>query len=258
MNQRRLLGSSVVLLLGFGGSFATVPIHASPGVVARPVQEAWPRHQGEKVPDAGVVNGEPRGMFVGRSLLTGRAVCLLFLSGGRATRFIPTGGLEAFDWVRHRTEHEPNSGTWEKRGDLLRINWGDGGVHEGPLKVTESGIEFYGKRYSRPVGVTVGQLAGQWESARGTAITGGEGINTITNLMIEADGRYRWSGTTGGEVAGRAAASVVSRSGRLSIVGSTMTLTADDATIVARTLVAVSGTPVSAFSLDADLFTRVK
>jgi len=41
-------------------------------------------------------------------------------------------------------------------------------------------------------------------------------------------------------------------------VGSTMTLTADDATIVARTLVAVSGTPVSAFSLDADLFTRVK
>ena len=59
----------------------------------------------ERVPDAAVVGGVPQGMFVSRSLLTGRAVCLLFLSGGRVTRAIPEGGLESFDWTKHQAAH---------------------------------------------------------------------------------------------------------------------------------------------------------
>lgn len=50
----------------------------------------------ERVPDAGVVNGVPQGMFVGRSLLSGRAVYPLFLSGSRVTRFIPEGSIDGY------------------------------------------------------------------------------------------------------------------------------------------------------------------
>jgi hypothetical protein len=75
----------------------------------------------ERVPDAGVVNGVPQGMFVGRSLLTGRAVCLLFLSGGLVTRFIPEGGLDNFDWAKHQAAHTGDSGRWEMRGAQVAI-----------------------------------------------------------------------------------------------------------------------------------------
>src|SRR5689334_22652217 len=78
-----------------------------------------PMSQSERVPDAVVVNGVPQGMFVGRSLLGGKAVCLLFLSGGRITRAIPEGGLESFDWTRHRAAHGPDSGTWQMQSGHL-------------------------------------------------------------------------------------------------------------------------------------------
>jgi hypothetical protein len=213
--------------------------------------------QGEPVPASAVIDGKPRGMFVGRSLLTGRAVCLLFLSGGRVTRAIPHGGLEHFDWAAHRTAHSGDVGAWEIRDGQLSIAWGDGGVHQGPLKVTDGGIEFYGKRYAKPVTVVVADLVGQWEASRGTAITGGEGINTATTLSIDADGRYRWTGVTGGAVAGHATASGVTRTGKLSISGQTMTFRDDDGTVSARTLLPVAGAPVAALGLDADLFTRI-
>lgn len=221
---------------------------AQPSVVAA---------QGETVPASAVIDGRPRGMFVGRSLLTGRAVCLLFLSGGRVTRVIPNGGLERFDWAGHRTAHSRDVGAWEIRDGQLSIAWGDGGVHQGPLRVTEGGIEFYGKRYSKPVTVSVADLVGLWEAARGTAITGGEGINTATTLSIGANGRYRWTGVTGGAAAGRATAGGVTRTGKLSVSGQTMTFLDDDGTASARTLLPAAGTPVAAMSLDTDLFTRV-
>jgi hypothetical protein len=177
-----------------------------------------------------VVNGVPRGMFFGRSLLTGRAVCLLFLSNGRITRFIPTGGLDRFDWTKHRTDHPGDSGTWEIRGGQLRVTWGDGGVHEGPIKENPNGIEFSGKRYARAVSVPVSALVGSWEAARGTAIVGGSGVNTVSTLVVRGDGRYQWSAVTGGAVAGRAA------------VGEK----------------AMTGDPVVAFTADGDAFTRVR
>lgn len=218
---------------------------------------AVPAAQLERVPDSAVVNGTPQGIFVGRSLLTGRAVCLMFLSGGRVTRFIPAGGLEHFDWAGHQARHSGDSGTWESAGGQLRIVWGDGGVHQGPLTVREDGIEFYGKRYARPATVGVAALAGRWESTRGTAIAGGEGINTATSLIIEADGRYQWSGITGGVVAGEAAAgAAMAASGKLAIAGATATFRGDGGTFAARTFLPAAGTPVSAFSLDADMYTR--
>lgn len=213
--------------------------------------------QHERVPEAAVVDGVPRGMFVGRSLLTGRAVCLLFLSNGRITRFIPTGGLERFDWAKHRAEHSGDSGTWEMRGPRLRVTWGDGGVHEGPLAVTSGGIEFYGKRYGRPAIVAASMLAGTWEAARGSAITGGSGVNAVATLAIQADGAYRWSGVTGGVVAGKAAASERTSSGVIAVSGTTMTFRAADGTTTSRTFLPLAGSPVTAFTLDGDAFTRV-
>jgi hypothetical protein len=214
--------------------------------------------QGEAVPAAAVINGRPQGMFVGRSLLTGRAVCLLFLNGGRVTRSIPTGGLEHFDWAAHRAAHGGDVGTWQVEGGQLAIAWGDGGVHQGPLKVSEGGIEFNGKRYARPVNATIADLVGRWEAARGMAVTGGEGVHAATTLSIGADGRYRATGVIGGVVAGRAAAGGGAHSGTLSISGQTMTFHGDDGTVSARTLLPVAGTPITAMGVDADLFTRVE
>jgi hypothetical protein len=213
--------------------------------------------QTELVPDAAVVNGVPRGMFVGRSLLTGRAVCLLFLSGGRVTRFIPAGGLDRFDWARHQTDHAGDAGTWEMRAGLLRITWGDGGVHEGPLTVNPNGIEFHGKRYARPVPATLPAIAGRWEATRGTAIAGGPGVNTTTQLEIEPGGRYRWIGVVGGTVAGTATAGERRATGTVTITGATITFRADDGTASSHTFLPVAGNPVTAFGLDANLFTRL-
>jgi len=210
----------------------------------------------ERVPDAGVVNGVPQGMFVSRSLLSGRAVCLLFLNGGRVTRFIPEGGLESFDWAAHQTAHGRDSGRWEMRGNQLAIAWGDGGVHEGPLTVRPDGIEFYGKRYTKPVSASLTAISGRWEAARGTAIAGGSGVNVANSLVIQPDGRYQWASTTGGTVAGRAAASEVTRTGTVTVKGSTIVFTPDSGAATSHTFLPVAGSPVTAFSVDANMFTR--
>lgn len=210
----------------------------------------------ERVPDAGVVNGVPQGMFVARSLLTGRSVCLLFLSGGRVTRAIPEGGLETFDWERHRAAHPGDTGHWETRGSQLSITWADGGVHEGPLVVRPNGVEFYGKRYANPVPVALSAIVGTWEGARGTAVTGGSGVNVLTTLVIEENGRYRWADTTGGTVAGGVVASERTRAGVVSMTGATLVFTPDAGPASSHTFVALAGTPVTAFSIDSNMFTR--
>jgi len=210
----------------------------------------------ERVPDAGVVNGVPQGMFVSRSLLSGRAVCLLFLSGGRVTRFIPEGGLESFDWATHLTAHGRDSGRWEMRGSQLAISWGDGGVHQGPLTARPDGIEFYGKRYTKPVSVPLTAIAGQWESARGTAIAGGSGINVASSLVIQPDGRYQWMSTTGGTVAGRATATEATRTGTVTVKGLTIVFTPDKGAATSHTFLPVPGSPTTAFTVDATMFTR--
>jgi hypothetical protein len=210
----------------------------------------------ERVPDSAVIDGRPQGIFVGRSLLTGRSVCLLFLADGRASRAVPSGGLASFDWARHETEHPGDVGTWALSGGVLTISWGDGGVHSGPLTVNQDSIEFYGKRYARPAAATVAELAGQWEAASGFAIAGGAGINRVSSLTLQADGRYSWADTVGGVVEGLAAAAGSSNSGSLEISGQTATFKADDGSTSEHTFVAVAGQPITAFTLDQETFTR--
>lgn len=214
--------------------------------------------QAERIPDASVVDGVPQGLFVGRSLLTGRAVCLLFLSGGRITRAIPVGGLESFDWARHQAAHSGDVGEWTIRAGRLRIAWGDGGVHEGPLTLRPDGIEFYGKRYAKPVTVGLGAVVGRWEATRGTAIAGGVGVNVARMLEITADGRYRWTSVTGGLAGGRARATEQAASGTVTIRGATIAFQSDAGTTSRHTFLPVAGNPLTAFSLDGDLFTRVE
>ena len=210
----------------------------------------------EPDPRAGLLAGAPSAIFVGRSLLTGRAVCLLFMEDGRVTRSIPSGGLESFDWTRHEADHSGDSGTWALDGAELTVAWRDGGIQRGPLVIHPSGIEFYGKRYARPVTVAIADLAGTWEAASGSAITGGDGVNVLSSLIVEADGRYAWADVVGGVVEGRATSTRRSTSGTLQIARQTMTFTADDGSVVARTFLPVGGEPLEAFSLDAELFTR--
>jgi hypothetical protein len=213
--------------------------------------------QAERVPDAAVVGGVPQGLFVGRSLLTGRAVCLLFMSGGRVTRAIPEGGLENIDWVTHQATHSGDVGRWELRGGVIAIVWGDGSVHQGPLTVRADGIEFYGKRYTRPVPVALAALVGRWESTRGPAIAGGSGINAASTLAILTDGRYEWSRAIGGVVAGRAVAADNTATGVVTVKGSTIFFTPNAGPATSHTFLPAAGTPLTAFSVDANLFTRV-
>jgi hypothetical protein len=213
---------------------------------------------GEQVPAAAVVNGVPRGMFAGRSLLSGKTVCLLFLDGGRITRAVPPGGLEHFDWARHAAGYAGDAGRWELRGGLLRVAWGDGGVHEGPLTVTADGLQFHGKNYTRAVSVPAAALAGRWESARGTALWGGEGIIATQTLRVDADGSYQWEGAGGGVVGGAAGYAGSTSAGRLTVSGSTLTLQAADGSRTAYTFLPLPGEPLVAFSLDSSLFTRVE
>lgn len=214
---------------------------------------------GERVPEAGIVNGVPQGMFVGRSLLTGKAVCLLFLGGGRITRAIPQKGLEHFDWPIHQSEHSGDSGSWEIHGNLLRIVWGDGGVHEGPLTATSNGIEFYGKKYARPTTVGIAAITGKWESARGTAVWGGEGVVVTQTLIIDRDGSFHWEAGGGGTVSGRAVSNEgMNLTGRLQIAGSTMTFHGSNGTAESYTFLPLPDSPIVAFSLGPNMFTRVE
>jgi hypothetical protein len=183
----------------------------------------------------------------------------LFLGGGRVSRFVPSGGLENFDWERHRQAHGPDSGRWELvAGGEIRIAWGDGGVHQGKLTVHSDGIEFYGKRYARPANVSLADLAGTWEAARGTAVAGGQGVNRVSTLLIHPDGRYELGAVTGGVVAGRATSTAGANSGRVSISGATMVLRSDGGGATSYTFLPAAGSPVTAFTLDADMFTRVR
>jgi hypothetical protein len=229
---------------------------AGPAADSPSIRSSTQSGNSERVPESGIVNGIPQGMFVGRSLLTGKAVCLLFLSGGRITRAIPQNGLEHFDWTKHQQEHSGDSGKWEIRGNLLRIVWGDSGVNEGPLTVTADGIEFYGKRYARPTTAGIAAIAGKWESARGTAIYGGEGINMTNTLIIDRDGSFHWETGVGGEVSGRAVSNETNRTGKLQITGSTMTFLGKDGTEASYTFVPLPGSPIVAFSLGSNMFTR--
>ncbi len=215
--------------------------------------------KGERVPEAAMISGTPHGMFVGRSLLTGKSVCLLFLSGGRITRAIPEGGLDSFDWAKHQANHSGDCGKWEMSNSKLRINWGDGGTHEGPLTVTSNGIEFYGKRYAKPSSVQVSALAGRWESSRGTAQWGGEGINQTHTLTIGADGSFHWEAGGGGVVSGRAVYQETRNlNGKLQIAGSTMIFHGEDGSVESYTFAPVPGDPIVAFSLGSNMFTRVQ
>jgi hypothetical protein len=214
--------------------------------------------QPERVPESRVINGVPQGIFVGRSLLTGRAVCLLFLSEGRITRAIPAGGLESFDWARHKAEHQTDVGVWRMEGRELRVVWGDGGVHVGPLAARAEGIEFYGKRYSTPQRVELSSLVGRWEATRGTAIAGGGGVHVAATLILDENGRYRWASVIGGVVSGRATAAERAGAGTVSLTGATLVLRSDGGTTTAHTFLPAAGIPVQAFTLDGDLFVREK
>ena len=223
--------------LSFGGPPPTG--NASPG-------------KGERVPDSGFVNGVPRGIFVGTSLLTGKAICLMFLDKGRITRAIPEQDLDNFSWAEHVQMHGGDCGTYTISNGILKVKWGDGGVHEGPVKQTPNGVEFYQKRYSRPQTTSIAEIAGRWESSRSIGA-----IATIHDLRIGTDGSFIWKTDRGGVVAGRAVhSSVRDTKGKVSIRGTSITFRNDDGTTETFAFIRVAGTPIKAFSIGMNMFTK--
>ena len=208
--------------------------------------------KGERVPVSGWVNGAPRGIFVGTSLLSGGAICLMFLDGGRITRTIPGQDLDNFSWAEHLEKYPRNCGTYTISNGILKVKWGDGGVHEGPIKQTPNGIEFYQKRYTKPEPVAVAEIAGRWESAKSIGA-----IATTHVLRIASDGSFTWKTDRGGVVAGRAVYSSVRDSrGKVTVRGTIITFHNDDGTTETLTFLRVPGNPIKAFSIGMDMFTR--
>ncbi len=79
-----------------------------------------------------------------------------------------------------------------------------------------------------------------------------------STLIIQVDGRYEWSSTTGVVVSGRAVASDKTMTGTVSIAGSTITFESDAGPVTSHTFLPVMGTPVVAFGVDANMFTRAQ
>jgi hypothetical protein len=211
-----------------------------------------PLSKPERVPDSSFENGKPQGIFVGRSLLSGKAICFLFLDGGRITRAIPETGLENFYWEQHKKEHLGDCGTYTLSGQTLSIRWGDGGVNTGPLTATPNGIEFYNKRYTKPETISVERLVGSWQAA----LSVGD-ITMTHDLEISLDGSFHWQIVTGGAVPGKAVANTGrDLRGKMAIHGLSATFKGNDGSVLTYTLLPVPGEPMQAFALGRDMFTR--
>jgi hypothetical protein len=228
--------------VSLGGAPAAAPAPEKPKRLGKP----------ERVPESSFKDGVPRGIFFATSMLSGKAVCLLFLDGGRITREIPEGGLEELYWEQHLKDNPRNSGTYTVKDGTLTISWGDGGVHTGPIKATPEGIEFYGKRYVKPAPTTVEQLAGAWQSA----LTSGA-MTTSHELTIGADGAFHWTGGTGGSGDGWAAfGGARDVRGKLTLRGSTATFRADNGSVETFTFLRMPGDPATVFSVGRNMFAR--
>ena len=215
------------------------------------VEALEPEGKSEKVPATSFSNGKPQGIWLGRSLLTGRAACLLFLADGRATRFIPEQGLERFDWDKHKSGHAGDCGIWTMEGSTLTIKWGDGGTHKGELKGGTDSIEFYGKRYSKPRSASISELAGVWESARGIA-----GVLASTTLRVDSSGAFTWNEVVGASIPEAVSASSNILKGKIEIRGLTAVLMFEDGSVKHYTFLPAQGSPLTAFSLGSKLFVR--
>ncbi|MBM3498123.1 MAG: hypothetical protein FJX74_05575 [Armatimonadetes bacterium] len=187
-----------------------------PGPVAQPP----PTAPGEPAPVAGLVDGRPQGLFVGVSVLSGRPAALLFMPDGRAYHGFPPGGLNAVDWARLRAEKGDLCGAWTCDGGVLRIQWNDGNVWEGPLEPTETGMRFMGKAYGAARPADLQHLTGTWEGTNSTLwlnLGSGPSVTQINRFQVSADGSYRWDAQTSASLEDVSAAGESSAAGKVEI-----------------------------------------
>lgn len=198
-----------------------------------------PEGQGEPAPAAGLVEGKPQGLFVGVSVLSGRPAALLFLDEGRVFHGFPPGSLNAIDWARVSAEKHELCGRWTVEAGVLRIQWNDGNVWEGPLEPTETGMRFMGKSYGAARPVDLKHLTGTWEGTNSTMwlnLGSGDAVTQINRFSVAADGSYRWDGQTSASLEDVSAAGESSASGRVEIRGLELVFTAGDGTASRLTL----------------------
>jgi hypothetical protein len=200
------------------GLFASVTLGGPP-----------PAGKAERVPETGFADGAPRGVFVGD-----QGAGLLFLDGGRVTRAIPEGGLDAIDWEQHRKQHPSDAGTFSLADG---IRWSDGTTTAGPIQPAPGGFELAGKRWVKPPATRVEELAGAWQAPPGP------GDGKVHELTLSAGGDFTWSGAR-------------ELRGRLTLRGGTATLRAEGGKVETYTLLRAPGEPVKAFTLGRHAFGR--
>ncbi|HXE91487.1 MAG TPA: hypothetical protein VNK82_11035 [Terriglobales bacterium] len=212
------VGSAAATATGPARSPAATPAPSSPQSAA-PAPAA---RGGEPLPEAGVVNGRPQGLFVGVSVLSGNPVFLLFLPGGRVYHNLPRGGLNRIDWNALQAENPDACGRWDMAGTTLRIQWADGNVWQGPLQLTDTGIFFQGKRYGRAYAVRPAEMAGSWEGTHSTAwlnLGSGPATTQVNELTVDAAGNYLFGSAMGSSVEGAASYGESSTRGQLTVEG---------------------------------------
>jgi hypothetical protein len=227
-------GSRAVLVVGLAADDAAVERHGdalaaflrSLDFAGRtpptPLGRSAGENQGELLPEAGLVDGHPQGLFVGVSVLSGNPASLLFLDGGRCYHGIPDPGLNRLDWAQLQAEHGNLCSGWEMQGGTLRILWPNGNVWESPVEATATGMQFNGKQYGAVHPVDLRHLAGSWEGTKSTAwlnIGNGPSMTQINSLQVAADGSYTWGVATGGDVGNATTYSEAAFAGRVEIDG---------------------------------------
>jgi hypothetical protein len=190
---------------------------------------------------AGVVNGEPVGLFYRLSvgIGSGRRIELdtrLFLPGRRITRAFPFGGGDAFDASRCNPD---TCGTFALDGGAVIVRWDNGATDRWAFAPSPGGISLGGSafRAARPVPGPV--LVGSW--------SGGQSIgSSLSNVYRFANDGTFWfgSGQTG-------------LSGRYRVEGLTLILNFADGSESRRTLFAAGTTePIGLIAVDGSVYAR--
>jgi hypothetical protein len=192
----------------------------APAAPATPVLSA---DRGEQVPKSGLVDGQPQGLFIGVSMLSGNPVFLLFLDNGRVLSQLPPAGLNSIHWAA-LVENYPNStGQWSVTNGRLTLRWRNGGVWADAILPTPRGMKFNGKSYSAAAYVDLSQLSGIFDGAQSTAWlnAGGAGpsLTRTTTITLDGKGGVSFDSAVGGDVGNAVAYGSAASSGTVQVEG---------------------------------------
>ncbi len=168
----------------------------------------------------------PEGAYLRSEFTGGQLSNVVYVFRGSRVAYAAKGDLEQFDFDAHAAAVPKNAGRYVRNGNNLRIEWGDGSVQDGELRLDRSGggFQFYGAPFAPIQRIAdPSRLKGRYY---GGASYGG--VSNAFDLQFDGAGGYR-SGSTG-SIASTSAASEISATssraggGRYAVSGSRLTL----------------------------------